>query len=84
MRTVLGLIIALVVGVSLNALGVSIIMYGLAQPINCQGYSNRSACGNLPLIVGVFMTLAGLVTLGGAIIYAVIVREQPDSELADD
>ena len=84
MKTVFGLIIGLVVGVSLVALGVLVFTYGLAQPINCQGYSNRSACGNFPLFAGVFVTLAGLVTVGGAIIYALRVWEHSDSEVADD
>lgn len=84
MRTLFGLIIGLVVGVILIALGVSIFAYGLGQPIECGNYTNRAYCGNFPMIVGVFITLAGIVTLPAVIVYAVKVREGSDSELPGD
>jgi len=85
MRTIFSLIIGLVVGVSLIALGVSIFGYGLGQPITCrQSPSGKGGCGNLPLIIRVFVAVTGLVTLVGAIIYAVRVWEGAASEISVD
>lgn len=84
MRNLFALLIGLGVGLGLIALGVSIFTYGLGQPINCQGYTNRSACGNLLLIVGVFITLAGLVTTSGTVIYAIKVQEHSVEDPSDE
>lgn len=84
MRLLLALIIALAIGVTLVAIGVWIFAYGLGEPIICRNYAGRGACGNFPLIIGVFITLAGLTTLSGAIIYAVRVREGSDEEPSDE
>jgi hypothetical protein len=84
MRTVFALIVGVAVGISLMALGVSIIVVGLGQPLSCGGAGNRSYCGNLPEFVGAFIVVAGVATFGGAIIYAVRAGEHSDSEFADD
>jgi hypothetical protein len=84
MKILLALIITSAVGVSLIALGVSIFMYGLRQPIVCRNYAGRGGCGNLPLVLGVFITFTGVATLSGAIIYAVKVKEGLDGEVSND
>ena len=86
MRTIFGLTIALAVGISLTALGVTTFLYGLGQPIGCRtsNVPYRGGCGNLPEVAGAFMIMGGLVTVVGSIAYAMRVWEHSDSELEDD
>ena len=85
MRTLFALTVGLAVGVSLVVVGVLVFEFGLGQPIICHGgRPGQTECGNLPLVVSVFVILAGLVTVIGAIIYAVRVWEGSDSGYPSD
>lgn len=78
------MITGLALGLSLIVLGISVFRYGMGQPIYCEGGAFGGGCGNIPEVIGLVTTLAGLATTSGAIIYGVKVWEGSDSGLEED
>ena len=71
--------IGVAIGVSLMVIGVSIARTGIGQPAVVSGVTTQEgvASDNLPEITSLLLTVAGVSTFGGSIIYGVRTWKAP-------
>ncbi len=75
----------ILIGVAILVGGVSLFLWGLTQPgvsVCCDRYG--AVGGNLPEILGIILTLAGVATVSGTLSIAIRKWEGGDDGLPDD